>query len=143
MRDGRPVGWLGALHPSVEEALDLASRVLVFHLDLDAIGSGVVPRFETLSKFPSIRRDIAIVVAQDVPAQAVQACVREVAGELLQELTLFDIYAGKGIDRGRKSLALGLTLQEPSRTLKDEEVDRVVAGVVGCLRERLGATLRE
>src|SRR5690606_11358789 len=96
-----------------------------------------------LSKFPSIRRDIAVVVEESVPAAAVEACVREAAGALLRELIVFDVYRGKGVREGCKSLAMGLILQDSSRTLVDQDVDALMQQVVGRLNLDLGAALRE
>lgn len=137
------VGWVGALHPAVVEALELQQNVLVFEFSLDALEPGAIPRFQGLSKFPSIRRDLAIVVDDSVPAAAVSACVRSAAGELLQELRLFDVYRGKGIAAGQKSLALGITLQDYKRTLTDDEVEAVVQGVLDALKTQVRASLRE
>jgi len=102
-----------------------------------------LPAFHELSKFPAVRRDIAVIVDENVSSQSISDCVRSAAGALLQELQLFDVYQGKGVDSGRKSVALGLTLQEFSRTLMDSEIDGVVVRVLSSLNENLGATLRE
>src|SRR5690606_12148849 len=106
------VGWLGALHPQVQQNLELAGRTFVFEIALSALTQARVPSFAPLSKFPSIRRDIAVVVEESVPAAAVEACVREAAGALLRELIVFDVYRGKGVREGCKSLAMGLILQD-------------------------------
>lgn len=141
-RAGTPVGWLGTLHPEIERELDLTGPVLLFELDLVAVQEGAVPRFRELSVFPSVRRDIAVVLGEQVPTQAVSDCVRAAAGERLQALELFDVYRGKGIDPGRKSLALGLILQDSSRTLTDSDVEAVIERVVAELKQQFGATLR-
>jgi phenylalanyl-tRNA synthetase beta chain len=143
MRDEHQVGWLGTLHPALEERLDLSTSAVLFTLDLEALGVGGTPMFQALSKFPTIRRDLAIVVDHEIPVAALAHCVRTTAGNLLQGLTPFDIYAGKGIVQGKKSVAMGLTLQNPSRTLTDSEVDAVVVSVVQRLASEFGATLRE
>jgi phenylalanyl-tRNA synthetase beta chain len=116
---------------------------VVFELDLEALEVGELPAFRPLSRFPAIRRDIAVLVGREISADALLGCVQAAAGELLQGLLLFDVYAGKGIDQGRKSVAMGLTLQDPSRTLKDVDVDAIVASVVQRLASEFGATLRE
>ena len=139
----RPVGWLGALHPNVAKALDLPGRTLVFELDLSVFRQGSVPKFSELSKFPAIRRDLAVVVERDLPAARLEAVVREAAPETLQEFRIFDVYTGEGIDSRSKSVALGLTLQAHSRTLTDAEVDAAMENVVAALKTELGATLRD
>lgn len=141
--DGEPVGWVGALHPALEQKLDLGVRTYLFELALEPISQRALPSFAELSRYPAIRRDLAIVVARDLPAQAVLDVVREAAPDYLQELKLFDLYAGERIDSGRKSLALGLTLQAQSRTLTDQEVDTAITGILQALEQKLGATLRE
>ncbi|HEX5515323.1 MAG TPA: phenylalanine--tRNA ligase subunit beta, partial [Gammaproteobacteria bacterium] len=122
-RDEQPIGWLGALHPQLEKSLDLDGRTFVFELLLDAVTAARTPAFAPLSRFPSIRRDLAVILADDTPAEAVLQEVRQAAGELLREVFAFDVYRGKGIPEGRKSLAIGLILQDSSRTLTDEDVD--------------------
>jgi phenylalanyl-tRNA synthetase beta chain len=143
LEDGEPIGWLGALHPTLEGRLDIAGPVYLFELALDALQRGRVPVYRPVSRFPAIRRDLAVVVEGSVAAAEVAAVVREAAGERLADLKLFDVYAGKGIDPGRKSLALGLTLQDPSRTLTDTEVEEVIQRIVRRLAETVGATLRD
>ncbi len=142
-RDGTPLGWLGALHPAVEKQLSLPGGIYLFELDLETVLQGNVPKFTEISKYPAIRRDLAIVVAETVTASQVAKSVHAAAPESLVDLKLFDVYAGEHIDSGRKSLALGLTLQAQSRTLTDEEVDAAIEAVVSRLNADLDATLRE
>lgn len=139
----QPIGWVGALHPEVERELDLAGRTFVFELQLEAVTNARMPSFVPLSRFPSIRRDLAVVVNTDTNADAILYEVRQSAGDLLREAFIFDVYAGKGIPEGSKSLAIGLILQDSSRTLTDEDVDRVIARTVARLGQELGAVLRE
>jgi phenylalanyl-tRNA synthetase beta chain len=140
---GKEIGRMGALHPRVEKALDLPGHAFVFEVDMGVFNQGLVPKFTELSKFPAIRRDIAVVLARDVTAARIEATIRKAAPETLQNLQLFDVYTGEGIDSGRKSIALGLTLQAHSRTLTDAEVDAAMQAIVTALRADLGATLRE
>lgn len=140
--NGNVVGWVGTVHPELQRVLDLPQPVILFQLELEALSSRL-PRFEELSKFPAIRRDIAIVVDESVTARAVKECITSRGGELLQEVQLFDVFRGERIDSGRKSLALGLTIQDTSRTLTDEDVDALVKNIVEALHSQLGATLRE
>ncbi|MBD1588537.1 phenylalanine--tRNA ligase subunit beta [Pseudomonas typographi] len=142
-RDGKEMGYLGALHPELTKALGLDRQVFVFELLLAEVNEGRLPTFTELSRFPEVRRDYALVVDEDVPAEAVLAVIRENAGEWLTDLKLFDVYQGKGIDPHRKSLAVGLTWQHPSRTLNDDEVNSTTQGILTSLEHRLNATLRK
>jgi phenylalanyl-tRNA synthetase beta chain len=142
-RGDQAAGWLGAVHPAAQRELELSGPTFVFELDLEAVQTAVVPAFEELSRFPSIRRDLAIIVDESTTADAVKKAIRDSAGELLREVVLFDVYRGKGIPDGRKSLAMGLILQDSSRTLTDEDVEESVARVVGRLQQDLDAGLRE
>ncbi|MCP5459460.1 MAG: phenylalanine--tRNA ligase subunit beta, partial [Gammaproteobacteria bacterium] len=101
-----------------------------------------VPQFSELSRFPSSRRDIAIIVEEDVTAQAIRECIREHGADLLREILLFDVYRGKGVPDGHKSLAFGLILQDISRSLMDSELEKTVATIVTGLEKRFGAKLR-
>jgi phenylalanyl-tRNA synthetase beta chain len=141
-RNGEFVGYFGAMHPSLLSQLSLTGPVFLFELALSPIEEGVLPQFKELSKFPEIRRDLAVIVDDQVPVSSARDAVREAAGEWLQEVTLFDVYQGKGIDIGKKSLALGLTWQHPSRTLNDDEVNEVFEAIVTILKQRFAATLR-
>ncbi|SDS18645.1 phenylalanyl-tRNA synthetase beta subunit [Halopseudomonas xinjiangensis] len=142
-RDGETVGWLGALHPQLVSELDLQAPVFAFELTLSAITEGRLPAFRELSRFPEVRRDIAVLVDQSVAAEDLLATIRDAAGENLTNLRLFDVYAGKGIDPNRKSLAIGLTMQHSSRTLTDDEVNAVMDKVLTSLEQGFNATLRK
>lgn len=142
-RDGREVGYLGALHPELAKTLGLDRPVFVFELVLAEVAEGRLPKFRELSRFPEVRRDLALLADRDVAATAVLDVIRENAGEWLTDLRLFDVYQGKGIDPHRKSLAVGLTWQHPSRTLTDDEVNASTQQILTSLEERLNATLRK
>ena len=141
-RDGQVVGRVGALHPELQKKLGLSQPVFVFEVKLSAVTTGKLPDFTELSKFPEVRRDLAIIIDRDEESASVLNVVREAAGEALTNLRLFDIYEGKGIDPKRKSLALGLTFQHSSRTLNEDEVNVNVDRVVNILETKFGATLR-
>ena len=143
VQDQLPVGRIGALHPAVESALGLSQQAYVFEISADILREANVPAYQPLSRYPSIRRDIAVVVDQDLPATSLLDCIRLCASEYLTNVELFDVYMGEGIDSGRKSLALGLTLQDLSRTLKDKEVEAELNHILSVLNSELGATLRE
>ncbi|NBF06066.1 phenylalanine--tRNA ligase subunit beta [Pseudomonas sp. Fl5BN2] len=142
-RDGREVGYLGAIHPELAKHLGLDRPVYVFELVLGEVAQGRLPKFHELSRFPEVRRDLALLADRDVAASAVLDVIRENAGEWLTDLRLFDVYQGKGIDPHRKSLAVGLTWQHPSRTLNDDEVNSTTQNILTSLEQRLNATLRK
>ena len=104
---------------------------------------GALARFSPISRYPSIRRDLAVVVDAELPAGELQSAVREAAGTLLKELVIFDVYQGKGVETGRKSIAFGLILQDYSRTLAETDIEGVVTGVTDFLKEKFGASLRD
>ena len=141
-RDGRLVGWIGQLHPRLLRALDLDDEVIGFELDLAPLTARAVPKASELSRFPSVRRDLAFVVADSVPWAAISATVRAAVGPLLRDLVLFDRYVGAGVESGQKSLAMGLILQDNSRTLTDRDVEGVMAGVVAAIEREHGARIR-
>jgi len=143
MLDGRELGWMGAIHPKVVKALDLPQGGLMFEIRLEMLLEGKIPAFEPISRFPAVRRDLAVVVAEEVSAEALLGHAREAAGGLLQEVRIFDIYRGPGIDSGRKSVALSLILQDSSRTLTDEDADSAMTRVADRLKRDLGATIRD
>ena len=136
------IGLLGAIHPELQKKLDISQTVYLFELKLSAITSAALPNFTELSKFPEVRRDLAILINREVAANEVLAAVKDAAGSELINLRLFDIYEGKGIDPKEKSLALGLTYQHSSRTLNEDEVNASVDTVVEVLQQKFSATLR-
>jgi phenylalanyl-tRNA synthetase beta chain len=142
-REGVQVGWIGTLHPRLQERFDLARAPVLFEIDLEPLLDQPLPAFGAVSRYPAIRRDLAIIVDEQVTSDALLASVREAAPEELRDAFVFDVYRGKGIDSGRKSLALGLILQGLSRTLTDSEVDNASNDVLAHLRSTHGATLRE
>jgi len=141
-RDGRRIGWVGHLHPGLAKALDLDGEVLGFELDLSPLAERAVPRASELSRYPSVRRDIALVVPETTPWAALQATLETALGPLLREVRLFDRYVGPGLDTGSKSLAMGLIMQDVSRTLTDRDADQAVAIALEALAKDCGARLR-
>lgn len=142
-RAGEVVGYVGALHPSLIKKLDINGPVYLFELSLENLLQGRVARFSDLSKFPESRRDLALIVDEATAYETIRRISAENAGEFLKEVILFDVYQGQGIEVGRKSLALGLTWQHPSRTLNEEEINSAVQSVVSALETGAGATLRD
>lgn len=141
-RDGRWIGWIGQLHPRLHRALDLDGPVLGFEVDLHALTQRALPQAAELSRFPSVRRDLAFIVAESVPFAAIEQTVRQAAGPLLRQVLLFDRYLGPGVETGHKSLAMGLILQDNTRTLQDRDVETVVAETVAALAREHGARIR-
>ena len=141
-RGGARLGWLGQIHPALARDLDLAAPLFVAELDTAQLLSRALPEYRMVSRYPAVRRDLAVVVPEGVPAAAVLETARKAGGKRLREVVIFDRYTGEGVEKGYKSLAIGLIIQELSRTLKDAEIDALVAGVTAALEEELGATLR-
>ena len=142
-QNGEIVGWAGALHPQVQKALDIDPRVFVFEIKQSAIACSAIPAFKPLSRYPEVRRDLAIIVDENVPVGEILSTIEQVSGDLVKETQLFDIYQGKGVEEGRKSIAFGLILQDFSRTLTDSDVDAEIENIVSALKQQFAATLRE
>jgi len=167
VRDGREAGFVGELHPSLVRELDFTYSPVLFELELGGTVSGSAvqtsaptqqaaaqgdfavalrvekPQHREISRFPQVRRDIAVVVDESVALSALADRVLSTASTLLQSLRVFDVYRGAGIESGRKSVALGLIFQDISRTLTDDDVERLMASIVADLRESLNAKIRE
>ncbi|WP_251978032.1 phenylalanine--tRNA ligase subunit beta [Salinicola avicenniae] len=141
-RGEQAVGWIGALHPAVRSQLGIKPEVYLFEVDQDAVMAGQIPRFQPLSRYPEVRRDLAFVMRDEVAVESLMQSIRQQAGEWLVRWQLFDVYQGQGVPEGHKSVALGLTWQHPSRTLNDEEINQLIADVVETAQSRFGATLR-
>ena len=140
--DGERIGALGALHPWLASELKLPGAVL-FELRLDAISTGTVPKFNVLSRFPAVRRDLSLVAPEAVSASAVRECIEQAGVDVLENLELFDVYVGEGIDSGMKSISLALTFQSRSRTLGDTDINAALRVILNSLAEKLGIALRE
>ncbi|MFC3650559.1 phenylalanine--tRNA ligase subunit beta [Dyella humi] len=141
-RDGETVGYLGALHPRLAKTLDLGPDVHVLELALEPLLGRRLPKAQPVPRFPAVRRDIAVDVPEQVSWSQIEQAVRATLGTALAELRLFDRYSGKGVEAGRKSLAMGLILQDASRTLTDDDADRCVRNVVSALEAGCEAKLR-
>lgn len=144
-KDGQSwqVGTIGKLHPKLIKDLELEQPIVVFELYLSKLGKGHKPEFRPLSKFPAIRRDLALLIDKTVSYEEIQDAIKLTAGEWLQEIILFDIYEGQGIPLGKKSIAVGLILQHPSRTLIEGEINDIVSKIIAMLSQSLGAIQRE
>ncbi|NQY86219.1 MAG: phenylalanine--tRNA ligase subunit beta [Colwellia sp.] len=142
-RNGTLVGYVGALHPEVERKLGLNGRTLIFELLLSEILVQKTPEACDISRFPANRRDLAIVVKEDVDAKKVLQLIEKVGGNYLIGLNLFDVYQGKGIEDGYKSLAIALVLQDTNKTLEEKDITDVIKRVVETLKTELNASLRD
>ncbi len=140
--EGPDAGWIGELHPSLVREMDFTYTPVLFEIDMGSLTVSR-PDFEELSRFPSVRRDLAIVVDDEVPLSALRERVVSAASSLLRQFRVFDVYRGPGVESGRKSVALGLIFQDITRTLTDEDADRAVASVIAELRVSLNAKIRE
>jgi len=136
-------GWLGELHPSVAREWDLDGAA-GFELDFGLLAGAAteVPRYEDLTSFPAIRQDLAVVVADDVPAARVLQTIRSAGGALLTGAEVFDVYRGAQVGEGRASLAIRLEFRAPDRTLTDDEVAQRRETIVAALHEQVGGELR-
>lgn len=141
-RGKEAIGWIGALHPSLIKNLGIHGNTYVFELLLDPLLNASVPLSAEVSRFPEIRRDIAILVDKTIPFKEIQDTIINVGGDLLKDVAIFDIYEGKGMTPNQKSIALALTLQHSSRTLIDEEVVALMDRVKTALENKFAAVLR-
>ncbi|EOM2811497.1 phenylalanine--tRNA ligase subunit beta, partial [Serratia marcescens] len=140
---GERVGFIGVIHPELERKLDLNGRTVVFELEWNKLASRAVPQAREISRFPANRRDIAVVVAENVPAEDILAECKKVGANQVVGVNLFDVYRGKGVAEGDKSLAISLVLQDTARTLEEEEIAATVAKCVEALKQRFQASLRD
>jgi phenylalanyl-tRNA synthetase beta chain len=143
IRDGIEIGMIGKLHPKHSRFFELKRDVFLFELDAHVALASKAPNAATISKFPSIRRDIAVVVDEKISAEELISAVASSAPDLISSVRIFDIYKGPGIEAGLKSVALGLILQETSRTLTDEDADAAMTAAVQKLQDKFAAELRD
>jgi phenylalanyl-tRNA synthetase beta chain len=140
--DGVPVGWIGGLHPKWQQKYNLTSGVVLFELDIEPLFTIGVPKFSEVAKFPPVRRDLAVVVDETVPAQALIDAMTGVDVSVVTEVALFDQYRGKGVPEGKKSLAFLVVMQDTQKTLTDEDTDAAVARLLAAMAQKHGAVLR-
>lgn len=140
--NGDIIGYIGLLHPQWRQKFSIKLNLYLFDLDLEIIIKTLLPRYHAVSKYPATRRDIAVVVDQDVPVANIIKDINENAGDALQDAQIFDVYVGEGVDSGKKSVAIGLTFNNPTRTLVDEEVNTLMETIISSLKSQFSATLR-
>jgi phenylalanyl-tRNA synthetase beta chain len=140
----KAAGWIGELHPRLMREFDLAgASPVVFELDQEPLLERALPSAKTVSRLPGVRRDIAIVVAETIPAEAVLDALRRASPNHVERIALFDVYRGPGIGSGKKSLAILVLMQDTARTLTDAEIDATVAELLRVLRDRFDASIRK
>ena len=142
-KQGKAIGELGALHPKLLKTLQLNGPIYLFELQLSEVCEGSLPDFKEISKFPGVRRDLALLVGESQLSGELIEGIRKIAGSLLRDVTLFDVYTGKGVAEGYKSLAIALFFQHAERTLDEDEVNEVLADVLALLKADFNAILRE
>ena len=140
--DDKPVGRIGAVHPSVRKAMGIPTNTVVAEVLQSVVTEVAMPAYDDISKYPETRRDLALVADKGIASAEVLSTIRAAAGPLLTKLDLFDVYEGTGLAQGKKSLAIGLTFQDQSRTLDESEVSSAIDQVLDSLREKLGIELR-
>ena len=140
--DGKCVGRIGAVHPSVRKAMGIPANTVVAEVLQSVVNEVAMPAYDDISKYPETRRDLALVADKSAASAEVLSTIRKAAGSLLTKLDLFDVYEGAGLAEGKKSLAIGLTFQDQSRTLDESEVSSAVDQVLDSLKEKLGIELR-
>jgi phenylalanyl-tRNA synthetase beta chain len=142
-RKGQTIGWIGELHPQLVQEFDFTYAPILFEIEYAAGLAAKMPRFEEISRFPRVRRDLAVVVDEKVSLRQLHERVTFAASSLLRDIRVFDVFRGPGIETGRKSVALGLIFQDNSRTLADEDADQLLAAIRADLSATLGAGFRE
>ena len=142
IKNGQAIGWLGALHPKLNKPLDINGKVFVFEMQLSAVLAAQVPEFSGVSRYPAIRRDLALVVEDTITAGQIQHCLKSIDSDILKAFQLFDVYTGDGVEQGKKSLAIAFRIQHGERTLTDDEVDALMTQIRDNLQSSLGAVIR-
>lgn len=140
--EGKIVGWIGELHPCWQKKYGLQKSTILFELDLDSLKPKLLPLVKEISKFPPVRRDIAIIVDNDISAHSLLSCMQAVKSQIISDISLFDIYRGKGMESNKKSLAFRVLLQDTEKTLTDEQVEFAVTSLIKILKNKFGAELR-
>ena len=141
--DGKEIGFIGTIHPLIAQKLGLNGKAVVFEILWDAIANRRVVQAKEISKFPANRRDLALVVADSVPAGDIIEACKQAGGEKLTQVNLFDVYQGIGVASGHKSLAISLTIQDNEKTLEDDEINAVISAVLNEVKQRFNAELRD
>lgn len=139
---GSCIGYVGVLHPNLVAKLDLSIPPVLFEINMNSLITMRAVKYKNISKFPAVRRDLAIVIEEQISAELIENKIKQYGGHLLLEVKIFDIYQGDSIEAGKKSVALNLIFQDAERTLIDEDVNQLVQGVVVGLQQEFNAILR-
>ncbi len=140
---GEKIGYLGMLHPTLEKQLGFDTQVFLFELDQELLLSKLLPKFRPLSKYPSVRRDMALIVNEEIAVSEIIKCIKSCEEPTLKDIVIFDIYRGKGVEEGSKSVALSLILQDESQTLTDSQIDAIFSRLLETLKTTISAKLRD
>lgn len=141
--EGEFIGVMGMLHPTLEKSLGFETPVFLFELDQSLVFKKQIPKFEALSKFPSVRRDMALMVEEKVTIAEITGSIRSCNERNIKDIQIFDIYRGEGVADGYKSVALSLILQDSTQTLTDSEIDAIFSKVLETLKNNINANLRD
>ncbi len=141
--NGTDCGWLGMLHPQLEKSLGFDTRVFLFDLLQEQILRKSIPVFSELSRYPSVRRDLAIIIKENIAASDIVDLIYRTNGALITDIKIFDVYRGQGVESGARSVALGLIFQDSSATLQDSKIDAIVSDILKELECNFDAKLRE
>ncbi|WP_443091525.1 phenylalanine--tRNA ligase subunit beta [Basfia succiniciproducens] len=141
--DGEEIGYIGQLHPMVAQKLGINGKAFACELIVDKVAERNVANAKEISKFPANKRDLALVVAENIAASDILDACREVAGSKLTQVNLFDVYQGQGVPEGHKSLAISLTIQDTEKTLEEDDINAVISVVLSELKDRFNAYLRD
>lgn len=143
LRNDVEVGWVGRIHPVVAQQLDIPNTIYLFELKTEVLTEGQVPSFKPLSDQPAVKRDLALVLADTTPAAVLLEAIRKAAGAALTRIELLDVFRGENIGSENKSIAVSLTFQDPSRTLKESDINQLIEGILAGAKADAGASLRE
>ena len=141
--EGETVGYVGSLHPKIQKQFDLTQETFLFEINLSILGKNKLPSYKPLSRFPTVRRDLALLVNEDVSYAEIKKSLSSLDNKMITASHIFDVYQGEGVASGLKSIALGLILQDFSRTLEEQDVENVVTQIVTQLNKDVGARLRD
>jgi phenylalanyl-tRNA synthetase beta chain len=142
LKNGKAIGWLGKLHPKWQQQYSLTKSTFLFELDLEAISSRQIPSYQEVSKLLPIRRDLAVVLDENIAAGDVFSAIKKADITLILEVALFDLYQGQGVPENKKSLALSVLMHDTQKTLTDSDADITITNLLQLLQNAFGATLR-
>ncbi len=141
--NGAEVGWIGELHPRLQRKYQLPAPLVLFEMDAEPLLARSLPQYCEVSKFPPVRRDLAVTVDEKIPVQSILDGLMQSKAPIVDAISVFDVYRGKGIENGKKGLAFRVLLQDTQKTLTDAEVDAALAGLLRVLEQKYGAKLRQ